>query len=531
MISDRPLSFTVVAWVLLAGIVTAHDDVHDGAHINNFAPDHAAGSHEFPESAFSSFQHLVRVRRDDQYLWIESNGLPRHGMMTGIRSWQQQVPLPQPYTGQNAWRIPLKPKLAERPISARTNLFRGAIAIAVNGVPIFNALNNRGEDAFLAGELDNWGGHCGRGDDYHYHIAPVHLEAVAGKGNPIAFALDGFPLYGYLDHESSDAGELDEFNGQFDEQGKYHYHATKTYPYINGGLRGVVNVRDGQIDPQPRDSPARPPGNPLRGAAITDFHRDGNQFRLTYELANQKGTIEYTTHDGGRVDFQFQPPGESLRSESYQRRGGIAFLQISAVASDEPERVQDDSTKPKASLIVSSPAFDNGGVLPPDFTCDGAGDSPPLSWTQGPPGTVCYAVSLWHIPGPGDIKSYWLIYDIPATVTELSRNAVDVGVMGLNDKGQAKYDPMCSRGPGEKTYNATVYALSEKPEWNTTQVTRAELLSRIAGITIAEGTLSFRYSRSSISDWRWLALGLATVVVVTWLGFRWHRRSRITTGS
>ena len=46
----------------------------------------------------------------------------------------------------------------------------GAIALAVNGMPIFNALNNRGDDAYLAGELDDWGGHAGRADDYHYHM-------------------------------------------------------------------------------------------------------------------------------------------------------------------------------------------------------------------------------------------------------------------------------------------------------------------------------------------------------------------------
>jgi hypothetical protein len=75
-------------------------------------------------------------------------------MMIGITAWQQQVPLSQPYTGKNVWRIPLKPVVATRPISARTARYRRAIALAVNGVPIFNALNNGGEDAYLAGELD-----------------------------------------------------------------------------------------------------------------------------------------------------------------------------------------------------------------------------------------------------------------------------------------------------------------------------------------------------------------------------------------
>jgi hypothetical protein len=159
----------------------------------------AQGEPAAPEAQkhFEPFKDRLRFRSDADFLYVESDGLPDHRMMVGVTAWQQQVPLPQPYTGRNAWRIPLRPRLADKPISARTALFRGAIAVAVNGVPIFNALNNRGEDAYLAGELDEYGGHCGRADDYHYHAAPVHLEKMVGKGNPIGYALDGFPLFGF----------------------------------------------------------------------------------------------------------------------------------------------------------------------------------------------------------------------------------------------------------------------------------------------------------------------------------------------
>ena len=262
----------------------------------------------------------VKLRWDANTLFVESNGLPNHNMMVGIRAWQQQVPLPQPFTGNNAWQIPLKPRLAKKPISAKNNLFRGAIALAVNGVPIFNALNNRGEDAYLAGELDQWGGHCGRGDDYHYHMAPVHLEEIVGKGNPIAFALDGFPIYGYTQADGSPVGKLDEFNGQFDKDGQYHYHATKTYPYINGGMRGVVSVRGGQIDPQPRDSPLRPAAQPLRGAKITGFKTVNKQSVLTYELRGRKGSITYSPVNQSSWKFTYVEPGGRTRTETYQRK-------------------------------------------------------------------------------------------------------------------------------------------------------------------------------------------------------------------
>ena len=274
-----------------------------------------------PEIArhFEKFQN-VKTRWDRDTLFVESSGLPDHNMMIGIRSWQQQVPLPQPFTGNNAWQIPLKPRLAANPISAKNNLYRGAIALAVNGVPIFNALNNRGDDAFLAGELDQWGGHCGRGDDYHYHTAPVHLEKIVGKGNPIAFALDGFPIFGLTEADGSPVGKLDQYNGQFDRDGQYHYHATETYPYINGGLRGVVTVRGDQIEPQPRDSPVRPALRPLRGATITDFKRGQKQSILTYRLGGQTGTVSYSPFGESSWKFTYNEPGRRARTETYERR-------------------------------------------------------------------------------------------------------------------------------------------------------------------------------------------------------------------
>lgn len=267
---------------------------------------------------FQAFKDKLKFRWTENHLFIESNGLPDHPMMIGITNWQQQVPLPQAYTGKNAWQIPLKPKLAEKPISAKNALYRGAIALAVNGVPIFNALNNRGEDAFLIGELDEYGGHCGKGDDYHYHIAPLHLEKLVGKGNPIAYALDGFALYGLTDEK------LDEFNGRFEKDGKYCYHSTKAYPYINGGMRGVVEVRGDQVDPQPHAGPIRPEGRPLKGAKITDFTADAEKknFSLKYEVKGETRKINYKVNPNGTFTFTHIDGAGKELTETYERKAG-----------------------------------------------------------------------------------------------------------------------------------------------------------------------------------------------------------------
>ena len=169
-------------------------------------------------SSFSPFKPKVRYYWDSTYFYEESDGFPDRvlmpNLMVGITSWQQQIPLlvsyfaattnPDNDTGSlgygkpNLWKFPLVPTPSASPLILSSNNFqRGAVAIAVNGVPIFNPRNNRGEFSYAIGELDQYGGHCGLADDYHYHIAPVHLQSVVGTNQPIAWALDGYPIYGY----------------------------------------------------------------------------------------------------------------------------------------------------------------------------------------------------------------------------------------------------------------------------------------------------------------------------------------------
>ena len=269
---------------------------------------------------FDSFSDQINLITEGSYLRVESSGMPTHAMMVGIQSWQQQVPLPQAYSGSNAWRIPLNPVLADAPISTQNAFYRGAIALAVNGIPIFNALNNRGDDAYLAGELDNLGGHCGRADDYHYHVAPLHLQEIVGIDNPVAYALDGFPIYGTTEPDGSTVTGLDEFNGHFDDENNYHYHASDTYPYINGGLRGMVEVINDQIEPQPQLTPIRPAGEPLQGAVITDFAAtDTNAYSLEYTLNSQKNYVNYS-FESTTYTFEFVDADGNKRIETYTRR-------------------------------------------------------------------------------------------------------------------------------------------------------------------------------------------------------------------
>ncbi len=270
------------------------------------------------KSVFGSFRE-VSTSSDGKYFYVSSDGFPNHNMMVGITNWQQQVPIPHNYKGDNSWAIPLKPVLSANPLSTKTNLLKGAIAIAANGIPIFNPLNNRGEDANAIGELDKWGGHCGRADDYHYHLPPKHLQSVIGEGKPIAYAVDGFPVYG----ETKD--ELDEYLGKFNPDGSYQYHTISKYPYLIAGMRGIVNLDpntsppENQVIPQAMTKGVRPDTRPLKGAEITAFERAGNNaYSLTYTLNSQTYKINYSWDSNGLYTFEFVNP-DGTNTKTYQR--------------------------------------------------------------------------------------------------------------------------------------------------------------------------------------------------------------------
>ncbi|MCB1274962.1 MAG: YHYH protein [Prosthecobacter sp.] len=314
----------------------------------------AASAANAPETAkaFLPFTRLD-LRADGEFLYVGSNGMPDHNMMVGITAWQQQVPLPQRYFDDNAWRIPLHPKPAAQPAMIKGRFLRGAIALAVNGIPIFNPQNNRGEVSYEIGELDQWGGHCGRADDYHYHITPLHLQAQAGKGMPVAYALDGYPIYGLTEPDGSPVGKLDECHGH-EAAGGYHYHASMKYPYVIGGFHGEVVEAGGQVDPQPRANPVRPDTPPLRGAEITGFESAGkDSYKLSYTVNGDKRSVSYSIKADGTYPFTYDNGRDGVVEEVYTSRGGPGGARGQGKGGemrrgDGPPPRRDDGGRPQA---------------------------------------------------------------------------------------------------------------------------------------------------------------------------------------
>jgi YHYH protein len=140
-------------------------------------------------------------------------------------------------------KLPMMPQFAAEPSCVPM----GMIAVGLNGVAIFNALDGGGRDAVAHEVQDLCNGHPQPQGQYHYHGPSPCLPNQAGKEMLIGYALDGFGIYSMYDaqgHELTDA-DLDGCHGRTSKvewngarRVIYHYVLTQEYPYTIGCFRG-----------------------------------------------------------------------------------------------------------------------------------------------------------------------------------------------------------------------------------------------------------------------------------------------------
>jgi hypothetical protein len=260
----------------------------------------------------------------------------------------------------------------------------------------------------------------------------------------------------------------------------------------------------------------------LRGATITAFEKAGENYKLTYEVNGEKRAILYAANTDGTYPFEFQNGREGTTKEVYTRRPrggdpgggggpreGIDPRETSRPPEGEraPARQASEASpqaKPSSAtsaglFVLSSPEVANGGALPMDYTGDGTGSTLPLQWSGAPAGTKSFALLMHHLDPEGVTKSYWILYNIPANVTSLPRNAKGIGTLGASFKGMVGYEPPHSKGPGPKTYVLTLYALSATLEIHAPpeHVTYDVVLAAMQGKILASTDLSVVYTRNT----------------------------------
>ncbi len=114
-------------------------------------------------------------------------------------------------------------------------------------------------------------------------------------------------------------------------------------------------------------------------------------------------------------------------------------------------------------MKLESPAFTQGQAIPRQYSCEGAGISPPLRWSDPPQGTTSFALIVDDPDAPVGDFVHWVIYDLPAATRSLpeavpTTDSAAGGVQGRSSFRRIGYGGPCPPS-GMHHYYFRLYAL------------------------------------------------------------------------
>lgn len=173
---------------------------------------------------------------------------------------------------------------------------------------------------------------------------------------------------------------------------------------------------------------------------------------------------------------------------------GIAFGNLCAKDAD----VKKGATK-MDSLTITSTAFKHMQPIPPQYTCDGADVSPPLSWSAVPPAAKSIALICDDPDAPAGTWVHWVLYDLPPSVDSLPENVPKSdtipggGIQGRNDFRRMGWNGPCPPG-GTHRYFFKLFALDTMLNLPAGK-TKSEIEKAMKGRILAKGELVGTYTR------------------------------------
>lgn len=118
---------------------------------------------------------------------------------------------------------------------------------------------------------------------------------------------------------------------------------------------------------------------------------------------------------------------------------------------------------PPGGFSLSSSAFERNGAIPTQYTCAGAGISPPLSWANVPAKAaelVLFVIDDNSSGSSGGIR--WIVGGIDPSSTGVAAGKVPPGgIVGTNTAGKVGYSPICPAHGKSDTIELVMYALKK----------------------------------------------------------------------
>jgi len=150
-------------------------------------------------------------------------------------------------------------------------------------------------------------------------------------------------------------------------------------------------------------------------------------------------------------------------------------------------------------MEIQSTAFENGSLIPPEYTCDGQNISPPLSWKSIPTDTKSLALICDDPDAPVGIWVHWVLFNLAAETTGLPEQVQTVkqldngALQGVNDFRKIGYGGPCPPGSTHR-YFFKLYALDTLLDLPA-GTSKAGLEHAMRGHILEETQLMGRYSR------------------------------------
>ena len=156
-----------------------------------------------------------------------------------------------------------------------------------------------------------------------------------------------------------------------------------------------------------------------------------------------------------------------------------------------------------ATLDLGSPAFASGGRLPPRFTADGEGVSPPLTWRGLPDGTESMALIVEDPDAPTPRPMvHGIVVAIDPRLDGLEEGAIradgpgaagkDVGKNSGFAEGWLPPDPPTGHGAHDYVFQLLALGPGERPD---ASPGRSDFVDLVQGRVLAVGVLVGTYSR------------------------------------
>ncbi len=144
-------------------------------------------------------------------------------------------------------------------------------------------------------------------------------------------------------------------------------------------------------------------------------------------------------------------------------------------------------------MKITSSAFENNGIIPSEYTCDGDDISPPLAISDVPKNSKSLAIIMDDPDAPMGTFTHWLVWNISPQKTQFAAAEAIVFPQGRTSFGNTSYGGPCPPG-GTHRYFFKLYALDETLHLKA-GASKADLEKAMRGHVVSEATLIGKYSR------------------------------------